>query len=104
MDKENETINVLKALSDATRLRIVEFLLDGEKCVCEITPHVKRKQSTVSIQLGRLEKSGILESRRDGKKIYYKIKDYRVCDIFKALGYAKGKMLKGSCCMRGVKR
>lgn len=105
MDKENEGINILKALSDATRLRIVKFLLDGEKCVCEITPHVKRKQSTVSIQLGKLENLGILESRRDGKKIYYKIKDYRVCDIFKALGHAEGKVLKKSCCMKkGVQK
>jgi ArsR family transcriptional regulator len=63
----------------------VEFLLDGEKCVCEIFPHVKRTQSTVSIQLSKLEKSGILESRRDGKRIYYKIKDPRVRDILKVL-------------------
>jgi ArsR family transcriptional regulator len=76
---------VLKALSDGTRFKIVEFLLDGEKCVCEIFPHVKRTQSTVSIQLSKLEKSGILESRRDGKRIYYKIKDPRVRDILKVL-------------------
>lgn len=79
------SIKILKALSDETRLKIVEFLLDGEKCVCQIFPHVKRTQSTVSIQLGKLKSWGILESRRDGKKIFYKIKDYRVFDILKAL-------------------
>jgi len=100
MNKEDKAIKLLKALSDATRLRIVEFLLEGEKCVCEIIPYAKRKQSTVSIQLGKLENLGILESRRDGKKIYYKIKDYQICDIFKALGYTKGKVLKESCCMK----
>jgi len=99
VDKEN--IKILKALSDETRLKIVEFLLDGEKCVCEIFPHVKRTQSTVSIHLNDLKKAGILESRRDGKKIYYKIADLRVCDIFKALGHSKGKILKSSCCMEG---
>ncbi|MGB9708052.1 MAG: ArsR/SmtB family transcription factor [Candidatus Pacearchaeota archaeon] len=98
---EKETINILKALSDGTRLRIVEFLLDGEKCVCEIFPHVKRTQSTTSIQLSKLENAKILESRKEGKKVFYKIKDYRVCDIFKALGYAKDKILKESCCMKG---
>lgn len=92
-------MNILKALSDETRLKIVEFLLDGEKCVCKIVPHAKRAQSTVSIQLGKLESRGILESRRDGKKIFYKIKDYRVCDVFKALGYPNGNILKKSCCM-----
>ncbi|MEM4153029.1 MAG: metalloregulator ArsR/SmtB family transcription factor [Candidatus Pacearchaeota archaeon] len=98
---EKETIKILKALSDETRLKIVEFLLDGEKCVCEIFPHVRRTQSTTSIQLSKLESVGIVESRREGKRVFYKIKDYRVCDIFKALGYAKGKILKKSCCMKG---
>ena len=97
------TIKMFKALSDETRLKIVEFLLDGEKCVCEIFPHVKRTQSTTSIQLGKLEKSGILKSRRDGKKIFYSIDDLRVCDIFKSLGNKKGKILKKDCCCEGYK-
>jgi len=87
--KEKEAIKILESLSDETRLRILEFLLDGKKCVCEIFPYVKRTQSTVSIHLGKLEDLGILESKREGKMIYYKIKDYRICDIFKALGYKK---------------
>ena len=91
-----EAVKILKALSDETRLKILEFLLNGEKCVCQIFPHVKRTQSTVSIQLGKLENLGIVESRREGKQIFYKIKDYRICDVFKALGYAKGKILKKS--------
>jgi len=82
-------IELLKALADNTRFKIVEFLLEGEKCVCEIFPHVKRTQSTVSIHLGNLEDAGVLESRREGKKIFYKIKDKRVCDVFKALGNNK---------------
>jgi len=96
-----ESLKILKALSDRTRLNIVEFLLDGEKCVCEIFPYVKRTQSTVSIQLGKLEDAGILKSRRDGKKIFYSISDMRVVDVFKALGNDKGKILKSSCCMKG---
>ena len=104
MMNEKETFGILKSLSDETRLKIVRFLLDGEKCVCEIFPHVKRTQSTVSIHLGHLEEAGVLESRRDGKRIFYRIKDYRVCDIFKALGYSEGKLLKGSCCMGSCKK
>ena len=98
MDENHKSIILLKALSDDTRLKIVKFLLSGEKCVCEIFPYVKRTQSTVSIHLGNLEDAGVLESRREGKKIFYKIKDKRVCDIFKALGNSKGKILKQSCC------
>ena len=97
-------ISVLKALADETRLKILELLLDGERCVCEIFPKVKRTQSTVSIQLGTLEKAGLIESRRDGKKIFYKISDLVVCDIFKALGYSKGTILKKACCMNKKNR
>lgn len=86
MGKE-EALKILKALSDETRLKIIELLLDGEKCVCEIFPAVKRTQSTVSIQLGKLEKAGLIESRRDGKKIFYKIKDHKVKIILKAAGF-----------------
>lgn len=92
-------LQILKALGDETRLNIVEFLLDGEKCVCEIFPHVKRTQSTTSIQLDVLRKAGILGSRKEGKKVYYFISDKKVCDVFKALGYSKAKLTnKIGCC------
>ena len=100
---ENETLKIMKALSDKTRLNIVEFLLDGEKCVCEIFPHIKRTQSTTSIQLGKLEKSGILKSRRSGKKIFYSINDLRVCNIFKELGNGDGREINKCCCLSGCK-
>ena len=95
-----EQLNILKSLADDTRFKIVEYLLKGERCVCEIFPYVKRTQSTVSIHLGHLEDAGVLESRIEGKKIFYKIKDKRICDIFKALGNSKGKILKQSCCCK----
>jgi len=81
---KNNTLEVLKALSDGTRLEIVRLLLEGERCVCQIFPHVKRTQSTVSTQLATLEKAGLIKSRREGKKIFYKINDNRVKKILKA--------------------
>ncbi len=91
-------LQILKALADETRLKIIEFLLDGEKCVCEIFPHVKRTQSTTSIQLDVLRKAGILASRKEGKRVYYFISDKRVCDVFKALGFSKAKLKNQTCC------
>jgi len=93
-------IILLKALANEVRFDILEFLLTGEKCVCEIFPHVKKTQSTVSLYLGDLERTGILESRKEGKKVFYKIKDKRICDIFKAIGDNKGKILKNECCCK----
>ena len=80
-----EDILLLKALADESRLKIIEFLLDGEKCVCQIMPELDVKQSTTSIHLGKLEKAGIISSRRDGKKIFYKIIDKRIKNILKEL-------------------
>ena len=93
-----DEINFLKLIADETRFKILEFLLNGEKCVCEIFPYVKRAQPTVSTHLNKLEETKILESRRDGKKIFYKIKDKRVCEIFKTLGINYCKNLNGDCC------
>ena len=77
------SINVFKALSDETRLKIIEALLDGEKCVCDIIPYTGRKQSTVSLQLSKLEKLGVLESKRVGKNVYYRIKNPKIKKILK---------------------
>ncbi len=89
---------ILKALADETRLKIIEFLLDGEKCVCEIFPCVKRTQSTISTQLDILKKAGIVKSRKQGRRVYYSISDKKACDVLKALGFSKAKITKKSCC------
>lgn len=91
-------LQIFKSLADETRLLIVEFLLDGERCVCEIFPKVKRTQSTVSIQLATLENAGILCSRRDGKRTRYRIKDGRIGGILRAVGNKKAIKMNLSCC------
>jgi ArsR family transcriptional regulator len=78
-------VALLKALSDGTRFRIVEMLLPGELCVCQITPRTGRAQPTVSLQLARLERAGIVSSRREGKKVFYKIRDARVKRVISGL-------------------
>jgi len=90
-------LQIFKALADETRLKIIERLLDGKKCVCEIFPYVKRTQSTVSIQLNILKNAGIVDSKREGKNVYYFISDKKVCDVFKAVGFSKAKLSKKSC-------
>lgn len=77
---DNELFN---ALGDKTRFNIVSILLNGEKCACVIPALVHRAQPTVSLQLKYLVKVGILSSRREGKKIFYKISDDRVTNLFK---------------------
>ncbi len=78
-----ESLKILKALSDETRLKIVKLLIGGEKCVCEIVPRTKRAQSTVSIQLAKLEYLGVVKSRRQGKSVYYRLVNEKARKILK---------------------
>ncbi len=80
-----EFLKIIKALRCETRLKIIELLLDGEKCVCEITSQIQRSQPTVSIQLSKLEMLGIVTSRRQGKNVYYRLTNDKVRKIVKIL-------------------
>ena len=84
MEMEKE-LGIFKALSDETRLKIVLFLMNGEKCVCEIMPHINRAQSTTSLQLQKLENLGVVSSRRKGKSVYYKIINPEVLKVLRCL-------------------
>lgn len=95
----NNNLKLLKALSEESRYKIVEVLLKGEKCACEIPMLIGRTQSNTSMHLAKLTDLGILKSRREGKMIIYSIKDLRVCDVFKSLGYSDAKLLKSQCCV-----
>ena len=74
-------VKIFKALADETRLRIVEFLKNGERCVCEIIPMTDKSQPAVSQHLRILSEANILESRKDGTSIYYKITDKKFMEI-----------------------
>lgn len=76
---------VFKALSDPVRIDILDFLRDGEKCVCEIIPHVKLIQPVVSRHLKILKDSGIIKGRKDGNKRLYSIADQRIFGIIDGL-------------------
>jgi len=70
---------VFKALGDPTRLRLVRLLLEGgtELCVCELADSLEESQYNVSKHCAALRSAGLLESRRDGRWIYYRLADDR---------------------------
>lgn len=68
---EMETL--FKALADATRLRILGLLLAGEVCVCDIHESLKVPQSRASRHLAYLRRSGLVETRREGLWIHYRL-------------------------------
>ena len=65
---------ILSALAHPIRLKIVDLLSGGEKCVCEIFPAVKAERSNVSRHLSSLLKAEIVSCRKEGLKVYYYLK------------------------------
>jgi ArsR family transcriptional regulator len=76
-------VKILSALSDPTRLELLEYLSNGERCVCEILPAFQRSQSTISKHLNILYEADILERKVDGKRTVYGIKDTQVFDLIR---------------------
>jgi DNA-binding transcriptional ArsR family regulator len=73
--------DVLKSLAQPTRMKIIEFLRDGERCVCEIFPAIDEEQSNTSRHLNQMQTHGILSRRKEGVKIYYAVKHPEVFEI-----------------------
>lgn len=70
----DECLQILKALSDRNRLRIVAALINYEElCACQITELLNVTGATVSRHLGQLVNAGILKNRKDGRWIYYRL-------------------------------
>ncbi len=76
-------IKIFSALSDPTRLELLEYLAGGERCVCEILPAFHRSQSTISKHLNILYEADILERKIDGKRTLYCIRDPQVFDLIR---------------------
>lgn len=64
---------VAKAVADPSRVRIVKLLEGGELCVCQITTVLNLAPATVSKHLAGLKAAGLLQQRRDGKWVYYRL-------------------------------
>ena len=90
MSSKAETQNKFKstvfhALSDPIRMEIVTYLRQGEKCVCEIVPHLNLIQPLVSRHLKILKNAGIVRCRKDGTRRMYSVVDQKIYDVVDAL-------------------
>jgi len=66
-------LNVTKALADGNRLRILMALQDGELCVCQIIELLDLAPSTVSKHMYILRQAGLVEARKEGRWMYYRL-------------------------------
>jgi ArsR family transcriptional regulator, arsenate/arsenite/antimonite-responsive transcriptional repressor len=70
-----ELLDVFKALSEETRLRILKLLEKGELCVCDIVAAVGMSQPKVSFHLNALKEAGFLRDRKQGRWTHYRLDD-----------------------------
>jgi DNA-binding transcriptional ArsR family regulator len=85
MDSYTTQTEFLKALSHPTRLAILEILRDGEQCVCHMEATLDLRQAYISQQLMILKQAGLLEARRDGLNLYYRVIKLEIFTVLDAL-------------------
>ncbi len=78
----DKTVTLFKLFSDPTRLKIIAMLVEGEYCVHEIHDTLNISQSSVSHQLAMLRERNVVKTRREGKLIFYSLKDEHVKELF----------------------
>lgn len=69
---------VCRALGHPARMKVLDLLREGEECVCRLAPQVGVTESNMSQLLAVLRRAGLVDTRRDGHVIYYRVRDQRV--------------------------
>lgn len=73
MQKINKNVNLLKAIYEPNRLKIICLLTKEKLCECEIIEFLKLKQNLISHHLSVLEKEKLIKSKREGRRIFYSL-------------------------------
>ena len=76
---------IIQAIGHPLRLEIIDFLKAGEQCVCDIAKHIGAERSNVSRHLSLMVSAGVLEYRKDGLKVIYKLKCPCILDFFSCI-------------------
>ena len=80
-DTLKELAEFYKVFGDATRIRILCVLLEGEVCVCDLAELLDMTQSAISHQLRVLKQMKLVKNRREGKTVYYSLADGHIQTI-----------------------
>jgi ArsR family transcriptional regulator len=95
---------LFKALADDTRLRIVALLAHGELCVCHLEEALQIAQPTASRHLGILRAAGVVEARREGTWVYYRLLEQEDEDCRRQLDALVKSFASRSVLRRDVER
>ena len=94
MDPYETQSDILKALSHPTRLAILDILRDGEQCVCHMEATLNLRQAYISQQLMILKDAGLVEARRDGLNLYYRVLKPEIFNVLETLRSITGLTVK----------
>lgn len=75
------TADFFKTLAHPARIKILHSLENGERCVCDLLEEIGIEQSNLSQHLGLMKKQGIIDSKKDGQKVIYRIVYSSVMDV-----------------------
>ena len=78
---DNDLAELFKIFGDSTRIRILFVLFEEEVCVCDLAEALHMTQSAISHQLKILKQSKLVQSRREGKSVFYSLADEHVRTI-----------------------
>lgn len=84
-----KAVLIFHALSDDTRLRLIEQLKEGEQCVCDLTESFKTGQSRLSFHLRVLKEAGLVIDRPEGRWIYYSLNQEALRDLEDLVSWLK---------------
>jgi len=85
---------IAKAIAHPLRIAIIDFLKDGEQCVCDIAVHIGSERSNVSRHLSVMVNAGVLEYHKEGLMVFYKLKAPCVLDLFSCAAACLKQQLK----------
>jgi len=84
---------ILKAMAQPTRLKILECLRKGEKCICEIVPAINGEQSNISRHISVMQKTHLVTTRKDGVRVMVRVRDPRIFEILDHVGLLLKKQI-----------
>lgn len=87
----DQQVQIYKVLTHPARLAILEILQDGEHCVCHMEAYLGFRQAYISQQLSVLREAGLIQDRRDGWNIFYRVSDQRIYKVLNAVRRITGQ-------------
>lgn len=89
----NQLTDITNALSDPNRVRLLVACLDCERCVCQLVELLDLSNASISKHLSVLKRAGLLESRKEGRWVHYRVPESPAAIVVDALGFVRSHAL-----------